>query len=35
LSSVINVPSTSEMTAEIFADGNRGDVMTIFQRRSR
>jgi hypothetical protein len=35
LSSVINVPSTSETTAEIFADGNPGDVMMIFHRRSR
>ena len=35
LSSVINVPSTSEMTAEIFVGGDRGGVMAIFRRLDR
>jgi hypothetical protein len=32
LSSVINAPSTSETTAGMLVDGNRGGLMTIFQR---
>jgi hypothetical protein len=35
LSSVTNVPSTSETTAEMFGGENRGDVMKMFRSRSR
>jgi hypothetical protein len=34
-SAVTNVPSTSARTSEIFVGGDRGGVMTFFQRLDR